>query len=68
MSVVIIKSLSTLRQPLLPDAARTELLNAVLGPYNDDVRRSLASEVLHHLPHARGQALKVSQSARVQRG
>ncbi|KAL4437056.1 hypothetical protein ABPG75_004195 [Micractinium tetrahymenae] len=60
VSIVVIKSLSTLRAPLLDTRARNDLLAAAIGQaYNDDVKRSLIREVLQRVaPTAQGGVLQ----------
>ncbi len=61
VSIVVIKSLSTLRASLLDTRARNDLLAAAVGHgYNDDVKRSLIRDVLQRIsPSPQGVVLQV---------
>jgi hypothetical protein len=62
VSVVVIKSLSTLRVPLLSAAARAELLAAPMGGHAPDVCTHIVADVLYQLPPSQGRTLQVSGS------
>lgn len=68
VSIVVIKSLSTLRAPLLDTRARNDLLSAAMGHgYNDNVKRSLIRDVLQRVtPSAQGTVLQVRRGMHTQ--
>ena len=70
VSIVVIKSLSTLRAPLLDTRARNDLLSAAIGHgYNDDVKCSLIRDVLQRVtPSAQGAVLQVWYGLRERTG
>ena len=59
VSVVVIKAISLLRQPLLHDAARAELLLAATGRFAEAVRLSLLRDILQQLPGGTAGVVKV---------